>query len=262
MSLVITKPDFQRKCKALIYGPSGQGKTVFLGTAQQDERTAPMLLISFEGGTSSLAGLDIDIAQVHSWSDHNDIFSFLRKPNKYKSIGVDSLSESHFLALLLTAQKRSGGDGDVPSDDFLAPEKVKEDPDYIEMGDYGRARVQILRLMRLYRDLPLHVFFTALSMEDRDVREGLIKKPYVAGKLSDEVLGIPDIVAYMAVETSTQKEVQTSKRILLLQNYPKIRCKVRTPWKVTIPNEIENPTVSSLLDVLQIQKEGNINAQA
>ena len=39
----VKRPGDNRFIKALIFGPPGQGKTYLLGTAQEDERTAPML---------------------------------------------------------------------------------------------------------------------------------------------------------------------------------------------------------------------------
>ena len=40
--------------KALWYAPPGHGKTTLLGTAVNDERVSPMLLLEFEGGTRSI----------------------------------------------------------------------------------------------------------------------------------------------------------------------------------------------------------------
>src|ERR1700760_2225712 len=112
MPLEIKRPDENRFLKALFFGPSGAGKTHMLGTATEDPRTSPMLLIDFEGGDETLAGLDIDVAPVRSWEDYNEVYgplleekdweipgSSLKKGELYRSVGIDSISETHIFAL-------------------------------------------------------------------------------------------------------------------------------------------------------------------
>jgi hypothetical protein len=231
----IIQPGEQQYAKVLIFGPSGQGKTVFLGTAQEDDRTSPMLLLSFEGGHSSLAGLDIEIAPIKSWEDYNEVYDLLTNENHgYKSIGIDSISETHTFALLDILNKQG---------------ESRRDPDLIEQGDYGKASTQMRRFLRTFRDLPVHVFYTALAKEIKDPRAGMVKVPAMAGQLAEEVPGIMDTVGYLAIEPPEEDEDE-EKRILLLKNYPKFRTKVRTPWQVQVPDEIENPTITSLMDTL------------
>lgn len=251
MSLTITKPGVQRLAKCLVYGPTGHGKTYFLGTAQDDPRTYPMLLLAFEAGTSTLSGLDIDIAPIKSWDDYNEALRLLRSgKHEYKSVGVDSVSETHIFSLLTVAQQRAGATGSVLQGEITTDLNVRDDPDLLQQQDYGKSRIQMLRFLRAFRDLPIHVFFTATSMEETDVREGTIKKPAMSGSLRDELPAIVDVSAYLAVETAPDQSVVA--RHLILQNYPKIRAKVRTPWGVTCPDEIADPTVTKLLDALCI----------
>lgn len=231
-TIEITKPDKQRFLKALIYGPPGQGKTTLLGTAQSCEETSPMLLIDFEGGVSSLAGLDIDVARIHSWEDYNEVYDLLLNENHgYKSIGIDSISETHTFSLL-SILKAEG--------------PTRKDPELLEMRDYGKALVQMRRFLRAFRDLPLHVFYTALAKETTDAREGIVRVPALAGALAEEVPGIMDVVGYLAL-TEDEEGVE---RVLLLSNYSKYRTKVRTPWGAASPDEIESPTVASIIEAL------------
>src|SRR3954470_23962049 len=102
----IVKPSALKFCKGLVFSPAGNGKTTFLGTAQEDPRTAPMLLLDFEGGTESLDGLDIDVAPIHSWEDYDEVFEMLlSEEHGYRSLGVDSVSETHIFALLAILDK-------------------------------------------------------------------------------------------------------------------------------------------------------------
>lgn len=228
-----------RRIKCLIYGPAGQGKTHFLGTASMDERTAPILILDFEGGVlSTLEGLPgyketWDYMQIRSWADYNKAFERLDKNEEgFRCVAVDSISETHKFALYNIIEKE---------------EDRRKNPDLIEQGDYGTASVQINRLVRSFRDLPMHVFFTAHAKDETDPREGLVKKPMMAGRVAEEVPGMMEVVGYLAW---TEDEEGEMKRTLLLQNWPKVRVKVRTPWGKEAPDEIYDPTVTTLLDTL------------
>jgi len=235
----LTKPESNRFLKLLLHSPAGHGKTRFLGSANDDPRTAPMLLLDYEGGTSSLVGRDIDIARITSWDDFNEVYAALSGEHKYKSIGLDSISEVHLFALLSL---------------LSSGEKSRKIPDLLEQGDYGIALVQMRRFLRSFRDLPVHVFATSLSKSDTDPREGTIIKPSLVGGMADEVMGIFDVVAYLALSTIRNEETQVdeSHRVMVLKNYPKYRTKVRIPegYDLEAPDEIIDPTVTSLLDVL------------
>lgn len=79
----IRKPGGRDWLKVLVFGPPGVGKTLFLGTAQMDPRTANMLLIDWEGGTITLAHApdpifqDVDVQSVRSFVEFNDVHEFL-----------------------------------------------------------------------------------------------------------------------------------------------------------------------------------------
>ncbi|MDM7940125.1 MAG: AAA family ATPase [Methanothrix sp.] len=236
MVIEIKKPDTSRFAKCLFFGPSGHGKTTLLGTAEDDPRTSPSLLLSYEGGTSSLVGRDIDIVDIRSWRDFNEAYALLSDPScKYKSVGIDSVSETHIFALLTLL------DGD----------RNRKIPDLLEQGDYGIALVQMRKFLRSFRDLPMHVFMTALAKDETDPREGLVKKPSLTGSLADEAPGIFDVVAYLGLGND---EAGDEHRFLCLHDVPKLRVKTRTPWKAEVPQMIPDPTITLLLDALQIPK--------
>jgi hypothetical protein len=253
VALQITNPADTRFAKALFFSPPGHGKTHLLGTAQEDERTSPMLLLDFEGGEETLAGLDIDMAKIRSWDDYSEAYELLTsdsKDNKYRSVGIDSASETHIWALLEIV-KRKG--------------PTRKEPDLIEQGDYGVAGTQMRRLLREFRDLPMHVFYTATTKEVDERGLGKVKVPALSGQMADEIVALMSIVGYLAIQPS-ESEDEAIDRILLLQNYPGFRTKVRTAWKTIAPDEIENPTIGSLMDALQIDtrpsREDRVGRQA
>lgn len=234
--MVITKPGEATHLKALIFGPYGSGKTHFLGTAQLDERTYPAIYLDFEGGESTLAGLDIDMVKIRTWEDFNEVYSALSEgQGGYRTILLDSLSETHIFALM-DINDAQGRD------------------DVLQIQDYGKASIQMRRLIRLFRDLPYHVFMTAQDKTDREARVGAVKKPALAGQMADEAPGLFDVCAYLTVSRNTDpktKEV-TEVRSLLLKNFSEFRVKIRTGWgqEDSVPNYIDDPSISSLLDVL------------
>lgn len=250
MALEIVKPGDNRYCKSLTFAPAGAGKTTFLGTAQLDERTAPMLFLDFEGGSESLAGLDIDVAPIKSLDDYSEAFEILSDPGcDYKSVGIDSISETHIWMLLSRIAEKG------PS---------RREPDLIEQGDYGVVTTQLRRLLREFRDLPMHVFYVAGAKEIEERGVGKIQVPQMSGQMANEVVQLMSVVGYLAqVEEDDSEDIM---RMLLLQNYPGYRTKIRLPWdpenQLEKPDEIEAPTVGKLLDSLHITTSGRKKSRA
>lgn len=234
----IIKPGDKRFAKTCIFAPPGHGKTHFLGTAMEDERTAPMLLLDFEGGHETLAGLDIDLVEIRGWDDYNEAYELLAsdsKDNIYKSLGIDSVSETHVWALLqLIAEKGES----------------RKEPDLIQMDDYNVAATQMRRLLREFRDLPLHVFYTAHANEVEERGIGKITVPKMAGQMANDLVGLVSICGYLAL---VEDEEGDERRQLLLKNYLGYRIKARVPWAVEVPDEILDPTVTSLLDACEFK---------
>lgn len=235
-------PTRARFVNNLIYGPSGHGKTHLLGTAALDERTAPLAILDFEGGVLDVLtgmpgeGTDWIHIPIADWSDFNEAYARLEENDEgFKCAGVDSISETHIFALLNLLE-----DG--------KPSREKE-PDLIQEGDYGTALVQLRRLVRKFRDLQMHTVFTSHDREIRHPREGLVTVPSLAGKAATEIPGLMTLVGYYALSENEEGE---SERVLLLQNYAKIRTKVRMPWGVEAPDELVNPTMTDVLNALHV----------
>lgn len=239
-------PSSRRKCSALFFGPPGHGKTHLLGTAALDERTAPIAILDYEGGVLDVLeglpgeGTDWVHIPIQGIEDFNEGYERIRVNDEgFKSAGIDSLSEVH-ISILMHLLK-----------EFREKRESKGDhPDLTQQGDYGIALTQLRRTVRMFRDLPVHTFFTAHDRDETHPREGLVKVPSMAGKAATEIPGLMTLSGYLAL---TENEEGDLMRVLLLQNYAKIRTKVRTPWEVVAPDEIEDPTVAKVLDALNIK---------
>lgn len=243
----VTQPGEKKFLKALIYGPAGHGKTTFVATAQLDERTSPMLFIDFEGGEQSLAGLAIDMVSIRDWSDYDEVYrELVSGRTEYQSIGLDSISETHIFSLLDILEKEGPN---------------RKDPNALQQQDYGKSTILMRRLLRSFRDLPMHVFFTCAAKDDVEPRVGSVKKPALAGQMSEELSGMMDCVAYLAIGKNDDDE---DIRALLLKNDARYRIKVRSSWGQELPDMIEEETprqfaeqgVTMLLDALGFSTDG------
>lgn len=238
MALELTKPQTNKYLKMLVFGAPGIGKTHFVGTFALDPRTAPLLILDFEGGASSLMGIpseQVDIARIKTWADFNEAYRLLQKPNHgYKTVAIDSASEVHIFALLDILDKEG---------------KDRRDPDQLQQADYGKAMLQMRKLVRNFRNLDIHLILTAHAKQDTDPREGSITLPSMAGAVAYEVPGMMDLSGYYCL--ATDPKTKESQRVLVMKNYAKIRAKCRTPWDSNVPNEIIEPTATKILDTLQ-----------
>jgi hypothetical protein len=184
--------------------------------------------------------LDIDVAQIRSWEDYSEAYEIVSDPDSgYRSLGIDSVSETHIWGLLTRIAEKG------PS---------RREPDLIEMGDYGVVGTQLRRLLREFRDLPMHVFYTAGAKEIEERKVGKVKVPMLSGQMSDEVVHLVSVAGYLAKgeeqDPNNEDEMLTVRELLL--NETGYRTKVRTAWGHTAPDYIEQPTVTKLLDALEV----------
>lgn len=232
--LKVQKPEDIDFFKGIIFGPHGAGKTTLLGSAQEDDRTYPMLFLAFEAGTRSLSGLDIDVVRCKTFADLDEPFDELSRGDHYNSVAIDSISEVQIEGML----------------DILTKGSRKE-PDLFERSDWGLILVKMRRFVRKFKDLDMHVFFSALAKETVISRVGTVQVPLLQGSFAQELPGIVDTVAYLMED----QDEKGSWRTLMLHSNPKFSVKARAPWGDTsVPAELEDPTVSSLLDALGFEE--------
>ena len=204
-----------KQLKFLIHSRWGLGKTTLLSSAVFDPRTAPMLVLDFEGGSDlRFEGLPKDkytIKHIQTVSDMSKIYNYLKEGNHpYKSVMLDSLTEIQKLGL----------------HEFVSPgtkfpqatfDSLVVNVKTAEIQHWGKSGSQMGMLVRLFKDLPMHVFYTALTQTVVD--ETTKKVSYnvaLPGKQADEVPGIPDIVGYIDV----QKDPKTKKEIRVVHFQP------------------------------------------
>lgn len=207
----------------LFHSPGGHGKTTLIKSATEDPRLYPILVCDDEGG-ADLRFADADPARftlrkVRSIQDMNELFNYLASGNHpYKSVAIDSVTDLQKLGL---TEFVYGSSYAVPKTFEGKVVNVKQ----AEIQHWGKSHTQVTMLMRFFRDLKMHVFFTTLSQTIKDEITGKITTTVaLPGKQADEVPGIPDIVGYLDIVKINGE----NKRVLKVQPDGKIVAKDRT----------------------------------
>jgi len=235
----------------LIYGKSGVGKTRLAASASQVESMSPVLLIDVEGGTFSIRDVypSVDVLRVRDWDEMQEVYNELYDgSHRYKTVILDSLTEIQKFSMI-----------NIMIDLLKDPRNNDRDPDIPSIREWGKNIEQIRKMVRAFRDLPISTIFTALVVEDKNVKTGAVeKKPSLSGKLSGEVAGFLDIVSYYYVKpvpipgsAPTQYENQ---RLLLSTATEDTVAKDRSD---RLPTVVQQPTMSVLLDYITGNSKNN-----
>jgi phage nucleotide-binding protein len=176
----------------MIYGEGGVGKTTFTSTAPTP------ILADCENGAKylGLRGIKMDVAQIEKWSDMKD-FLELAQSGKYETVIIDPIGE------LMDKLKRfmiAMGDSKLVQKDGSPT-----------MAGWGWLKKTMRDYIKVLRDTGLHVIIVAHLSEEKD-EDRIVKRPKIETKLSDELVSMVDIVAYMTVIQSEGE----AKRILIV----------------------------------------------
>lgn len=193
----------------------------------------PVLILDVEGGLLSIKQRypDVDVVRITSWRDISRVYGDLYDGNHpYKTVGLDSLTEIQKLGMYGIMTE-------------LVKDEKDRDPDIPSVREWGKNIEQTRKLVRAFRDLPMSVIFTALEMQDRNPRTGLVKtKPSMSGKLSSEVAGFIDEVLYMYVKNVDGNQ----QRLCLTQKTDEIVAKDRSNNLPTIMGAEESVTMTTI----------------
>ena len=212
----------ERYLKMLVYGNYGVGKTTLACSALEVPSMNDIILISAESGTLSVAEQAIDEVTVRDFRTFGAINEFLKqhckardegneeflqqseaklkrvepsdikKPRHYNTVIIDSLSEVEaycFNQLL--------GITDTT--------RLDDVPQSAEWTEYKQNHTMMQRVVRGFRDLPMHVIFTAGEQYTQDEAKRLKYSPDMTGKLAKKVQGFMDMVGYYVMAQSGEK---------------------------------------------------------
>lgn len=192
---VITPDIFTDKMNILIYGDPGSGKTYLAGTAQDVPRMADVHVFNIDGGIMTLAPRgDIHATDIHSADDlEHELFRLASKDPKYehtKTVVIDNITELQTLVL----------EG-ITSREFA--NRRKKDKNYsideVYLEDYGVSGKRLARILRGFRDLPMHVIYIAHKKDKMRKGTNVLEesKPNLTDKLCTSVMGMMDFCWYL-----------------------------------------------------------------
>lgn len=227
----------------MVYGDSGVGKTTLAGSADGVPEMRPVLFVDIEGGTLSLTHSypEVEVVRVGSWKEMQELYYELHeREHGYRTIVLDSLTEIQKFSMNQIMAN-------------LIEDYPERDPDIPSMREWGKNIEQIRRFVRAYRDLPVNTIFTALAKTDKDQKTGTwYTKPYLPGKLADEIAGFLDIVTYYYIKNMKQGDEVVRTRYLLTGATENQVAKDRSG---RLPLVIEEPTMKQIYDYAIIGKE-------
>jgi hypothetical protein len=183
----------------LLFADSGAGKTVFAGSDNK------VLFLATEdagrnSGTISAArmGSNANKIAVHGWEEVKNTYEWYEDhPEELKDVNVlaiDSLPEMQRLAKEYVLK-------------VTAPEKIRkqQDPEKMQLSDYGIMHDLVENMVRGFNDLPVNVLYTATpkKVEDADKIEFMV--PDIQGKgdygMAMKIVALMTCYGFMRVET-------------------------------------------------------------
>lgn len=215
----------------LIYADSGTGKTVFAGSDLKVLFIAPE-----DDGLMSAQrmGSTADKITVTKWEDIKQAYDYFSENEDqlkdYNVLAIDSITEMQYLAKDYVLRQS-------------ADEKIRkgQDPEKMQLQDYGALHELVENMVRGFNDLPVNVLWTATAkkVEDADGNEFLV--PELQGKkeygIAMKMVALMTSYGYMRVEV---KEVldpteddptrikNVRRRVIYFEDTGTIRGKDRT----------------------------------
>jgi phage nucleotide-binding protein len=249
---LITPDIFTDKMNILIYGDPGAGKTHLAGTAQDVPSMADVHVFNIDGGIMTLASRgDIHATNIRSVGDlEQELFKIANKDPKYantKTVVIDNITELQTLAL-----------ENITIREYAS--RIKKNKTYsvdeVYLEDYGVAGKQLARVLRGFRDLPIHVIYIAHRKDKMRPGTNVLdeSKPNLTDKLATAIMGYMDFVWYLYTADETVGDEQTgyhaeTHRYLLTQPMNNYAAKTRgAEFAKRLGVVIRDP---SMVDIMQ-----------
>ena len=162
INLRSTKGLHANGVKLLVYGNAGAGKTSLIPTLPTP------IVFSAEGGLLSIADADISFVEVSSYDTLMEAYQWVigsDEAKHFESIALDSISE--IAEVVLNHEK-----------------KIAKDP----RQAYGAMQEQMADIIRAFRDIPKHIYFTAKCEKATDETGRILYAPSMPGNKTGQQL--------------------------------------------------------------------------
>ena len=178
------------KIKAVVYGASGTGKTVFWWTAPKP------IFASAEGWLLSIAGKNPAFVEIRSLKDLQDLHDYLKtQTHEFETVVIDSITEINDI-IKLDIEKRTGRS--------------------MQVQDWWELSKKIKWILRWFRDLPMHTLFIAQESVEKDEDKVTKIVPSLNGKAATEIAYFMDIVWYLFIDKAGERKMITAPNEKLL----------------------------------------------
>ncbi len=235
------------RVKLLLYGDVGAGKTSFAATAPN------CLIISVEGGEAALWRPPMAlypgtrIVRVQEFADMRTIYQNLRTRapgyEHFESVDLDSGSDLQDLCLYEVMARAEA----------INPKRPKGRP---QRDDWQEVTNTLRRMIRRYRDLPMHLIITALYRNDRSLEQpGGASSRAVRGEFSPAVWraisAYVDIIGYMvdAPQKSADGKLMGQSVHQMWLSDPTFTFSTKTRYR--LPTHLDSPSFADLLSAIE-----------
>lgn len=232
----IRKPGSGPYAKVGVYGQNGSGKTRLAGSGPN----VLLLDVNEEGDRSIKDQARARVLPISKWEEIGDAYWYLKSgKHPFKSVSVDTTTEMNALALSFVLAEAENRD----------PTREKAMPD---RRTWGRAGQLMRAMLMAYRNLPMHVVFTAQERIIRDDDTGEIIEicPDLPGSSRGVFMGSVGILGRLTPkEVKVRKQGKVVRRWedqLLVGPSETIRTKDRTNQLGIV---VKQPTMAQIIEI-------------
>jgi hypothetical protein len=226
--------------KILVYGRNGQGKTRFAATAPD------VLIVDInERGTRSARRSGARVFHVRKWEDITYVYWYLKAGNhSFQSVALDTLTAMG--ALCMTQVLREAEDRDPNRDPKLPTQR-----------DWNKVTEMMKPLLLNFRNLPMHVIYTAQERVVGDEDEPGEHVPDMSAANRKIATGAVQIIGRIyqkevrKVKKGSKKEVKRWETRMLVGPHDEYTTKDRTG---ALGRIVSNPNVPDIIRLNEMEE--------